>query len=276
MVREQRIEELVGGILAGDESLIYELWGELDNLCGWYCRKLIKQLPKTLKLEFEDLYHCGFIALRNALQHCSPENHAGFTTFYLLHLTGTINEENHLRQGGRDHGGLRRYDPVIAAGTVSLDAPIDESQDNPDTMYNRLGDVMAMASPVDAIERILDEVYNQQLHDILEDLIDALPVQQQLVIRLKYYENQDCAAIAEVMNIKRGRVYSLEDQALIQLRRTGIAAGLGQFLSDDVSYYTGTGVRQFTTTGSSSTERLALKHIAMENRFVALEASCIE
>lgn len=276
MVREQRIEELVSKILAGEESLIYELWGELDNLCGWYCRKLIKQLPRTLKLEFEDLYNCGFIALRNALQNCSTENHAGFTTFYLLHLTGTINEENHLRQGGRDHDGLRRYDPVIAANTVSLDAPIDESQDNPDTMYNRLGDVMAMASPVDAIERILDEVCNQQLHDILEDLIDALPAQQQLVIRLKYYENQDCVAIAEMMNIKRGRVYSLEDQALIQLRRAGIAAGLGQFLGDDVSYYTGTGVRQFTATGSSSTERLALKHIAMENRFAALEASCTE
>ena len=276
MVREQRIEELVSKILAGEESLIYELWGELDNLCGWYCRKLIKQLPRTLKLEFEDLYNCGFIALRNALQNCSSENHAGFTTFYLLHLTGTIHTENHLKQGGRTEDGQRRYDPVIAANTVSLDAPIDESQDNPDTMYNRLGDVMAMASPVDAIERILDEVCNQQLHDILENLIDALPAQQQLVIRLKYYENRDCAAIAEMMNIKRGRVYSLEDRALIQLRKEGITAGLGQVLSDDVCYYTGTGVRQFTATGSSSTERLALKNIAMENRFVAWDASCTE
>lgn len=276
MVREQRIEGLVSRILAGEDALIYELWGELDDLCGWYCRKLIKQLPGTLKLEFEDLYNCGFIALHEALQHCSPDNHAGFTTFYLLHLTGAIHEENHLRQGGRDSDGQRRYDPVIATNTVSIDAPIDESQDNPDTMHNRLSEIMAMASPVDAIERILEEIYNQQLHDILEELIGSLPAEHQLVIRLKYYENQDRVQIAESMGVKRSRVQSLEDQALIRLKRSGIAAGLGQFLHDEVNDYNGTGLGRFKATGSRATERLAISHIERENRFAAWEASCTE
>lgn len=262
MDREQRIEELVGKILDGEENLISELWRELDGLCGWYCRKLIYQLPKNLKLEFDDLYQCGFIALHDALKHCTKQG--SFTTFYLLYLTGAINRENHLNQGGHNKDGTKRYDPVIDAGSVSLDAPIDESQDSPDTLYNRLEDV------ADAIDLIIGHIYDQQLHDILERLIAMLPAEQQRVIRLKYYENLDCVTIAEMMNIKKNRVHSLEDQALIQLRREGIAAGLGHFLNDDVSYYTGAGVSSFQATGSSITERLALKSIDLESRFSAL------
>ena len=76
MDREQRIDDLVPKILSGDESLIHELWQELDDLCGWYCRKLLRQLPEEFKLEFDDLYNCGYIALCDALQHYSAEKKA--------------------------------------------------------------------------------------------------------------------------------------------------------------------------------------------------------
>lgn len=206
MDREQRIDGLVKKILSGESSLIYELWRELDDLCGWYCRKLLRQLPDAFKLEFEDLYNCGFIALCDALQHCTLENHAGFSTYYLFYLTGTIMQENRLTKGGYYKDGRRRFDPIITGGTLSLDAPTDESQDNPETLYNLLSDEQAPYSPADMADRIIDRIYNQQLHDILEELIAVLPEQQQFVIRQKYYEGANCLEIAEYMGVKRSRV----------------------------------------------------------------------
>lgn len=270
MDREQRIDGLVKKILSGESSLIYELWRELDDLCGWYCRKLLRQLPDAFKLEFEDLYNCGFIALCDALQHCTLENHAGFSTYYLFYLTGTIMQENRLTKGGYYKDGRRRFDPIITGGTLSLDAPTDESQDNPETLYNLLSDEQAPYSPADMADRIIDRIYNQQLHDILEELIAVLPEQQQFVIRQKYYEGANCLEIAEYMGVKRSRVYALEDQALLRLRKEGLAVGLGQFLNDEINCYAGTGINQFKQSGSSSTERLAQKRIDLEARFARI------
>ena len=267
MDREQRIDGLVTRILSGDESLIYELWRELDDLCAWYCRKLLRQLPEAFKLEFEDLYNCGFIALCDALQHCSQEKKAKFSQYYLFYLTGTIYRENRLSNGGHYKDGRRRFDPIITGGTISLDAPTDESQETPEPLYNFLSDEQLQDPATDTVEKIIEQIYSQQLHDVLEELIAMLPERQQFVIRQKYYEDEDCARIAEKLGLKRGKVYALEDQALIQLRKDGLAVGLGQFLNDETNYYAGTGVTRFMETGSSSTERIALRHLDLESRF---------
>lgn len=170
MDREQRIDGLVTRILSGDESLIYELWRELDDLCAWYCRKLLRQLPEAFKLEFEDLYNCGFIALCDALQHCSQEKKAKFSQYYLFYLTGTIYRENRLSNGGHYKDGRRRFDPIITGGTISLDAPTDESQETPEPLYNFLSDEQLQDSASDTVEKIIEQIYSQQLHDVLEEL----------------------------------------------------------------------------------------------------------
>lgn len=267
MDREQRIDGFVTRILSGDESLIYELWRELDDLCAWYCRKLLRQLPEAFKLEFEDLYDCGFIALHNALQRCSPEKYEKFSTYYLCYLTGTIFQENHLSNGGHYKDGRRRFDPVITRGTVSLDAPTNESQDTPEPLYNFLSCEQIDASATDTVEQIIEHIYGQQLHDTLEGLLSLLPDRQQFVIRQKYYTGQDCARIAEELGIKRNTVYTMENQALLKLRKDGRAVGLEKFLNDEINYYAGTGVAPFRQSGSSATERLALKRLDLEARF---------
>ena len=124
------------------------------------------------------------------------------------------------------------------------------------------------------LEQTTERIYIQQLHDVLENLITMLPEWQQYVIRQKYYVGEDCARIAEVLRIRRNDVYTLEDKALISLRKNGKAAGLDKFLNDEIDYYAGTGLTRFNESGSSSTERIALKRIELESRFELL-SKCI-
>lgn len=197
MDREQRIDDLVPKILSGDESLIHELWQELDDLCGWYCRKLLRQLPEEFKLEFDDLYNCGYIALCDALQHYSAEKKAKFSRYYLFYLTGAIYRENHLSAGGHYEDGRRRFDPVITGGTISLDAPTDESQDTPEPLYNFLSNEQIESPSVDTVERAAERIYIEQLRTVMEDLILDLPEDQQYLIRQKYYIGAEGAQIAK-------------------------------------------------------------------------------
>lgn len=270
MDREQRIDGLVMKILSGDGSLIYELWRELDDLCGWYCRKLLRQLPEAFKLEFEDLYNCGFIALCDALQHCSSEKYAKFSQYYLFYLTGAIYRENRLSTGGHYKDGRRRFDPIITDGTISLDAPNDESKEKPEPLYNFLSNEQIASPSIDTVEQAMERIYFEQLHAVMEDLISTLPEDQQFLIRQKYYIGADGAQIAENLRVDRSRIYPMEDQALITLRKRGQAVGLESFLNDEINYYAGTGITRFKESGSSSTERLVLRRIELEARFERL------
>ncbi len=267
MNREQRIDDLVKKILSGEEELIYELWRELEGLCAWYCRKLLKQLPEAFKLEYGDLYNCGHIALCNALHNCALGKYRKFTTYYLCYLVGTIYQENRLSQGGHYADGRRRFDPIISGGTASLDAPTDENQESPEPLYNFLSNEQLATPFPNAADLMIEQVYQQQLHDILEELIADLTEQQQFVIRQKYYEGKDCAAIAKELRIIRSRVYALEDQGLLQLKKTGQTVRLEKFLNDEIDYYAGTGLSRFKQSGASSTERLAQRRMELEARF---------
>ena len=271
MEREQQIDYLVARITSGEESLIYELWQELDNLCGWYCRKLLRQLPESFKLEYGDLYNCGFIALWDALQHCSPEKYDKFSTYYLCYLTGAIYRENRLSIGGHYNDGRRRFDPIITGGTISLDAPTDESQETPEPLYNFLSNEQIDSPSVDTVEQAMERIYLEQLHAVMEDLLSELPEDQKYLIRQKYYIGADGAQIAEAMGIDRSQIYPMEDRALVTLRKRGQAVGLEKFLNDEINYYAGTGITRFKESGASSTERLALRRIDLEARFERLQ-----
>lgn len=270
MDREQRINSLVERILSGDGSLVYELWRELDDLCGWYCKKLLRQLPGAFKLEFEDLYNCGFIALCDALQHCDQEKYTKFSQYYLFYLTEAIYRENRLSNGGHYKDGHRRFDPIITGATISLDAPTDESQETPEPLYNFLSNEQIENPATDTVEQATERIYLEQLHAVMEDLISDLPDDQQFLIRQKYYIGADGTQIAKNLKIDRSQIYPMEDRALITLRKRGQAVGLERFLNDEINYYSGTGITRFKESGASSTERLALKRIDLEARFEKL------
>ena len=211
--------------------------------------------------------NCGFIALWDALEHYDPERDGRFTYFYLFHLTGAIYRENGLNTGGHSPDGKRRFDPAIAKDTLRLDAETDESKENGGTLLDILP---AGEDDYYSEKRVVERIFAEQLHKTLESLIDGLPREERILIRQKYYADQDRAGIAAQLHISRDEAVLLEDRALLALRRNGKAVGLDQFLDSRINYYAGTGVQRFKETRSSSTERITIKRMEMEERYMKL------
>lgn len=268
--RAKRIDLLVREFLIGHRECIYELWELLEGLCAWFCRRIYRELPGSFGLEFEDLYNCGFIALHEALSHCSEEKIGNFSTYYTPWLLSTIYRENALSKGGHYKDGRRRFDPVITEGTLSLDTPVEGDDGKVDTIYNFLTDEHLPDITLDTITKAENRIFLEQLRKVMEDLLAELPEDDRFVIRQKYYCDLNCAEIAEQLKTNRQRVYQLEDQALISLRRRGELCGLEQYLGYRINYYTGTGIKRFRESGVSSVERLAIRRMELEDRYKQL------
>lgn len=265
--REEKVKTLVAKITAGHEEKIPELWAELENLCAWYCRKLYRQLPDSFLLDFEDLSQCGYIALLDALRHYDNDRAGRFSVLYLFYLNGAIYRENRLNTGGHHVDGSRRFDPAIAKGSFRLDAETDESGEKGGTLLDALAADDFPENGMDTIAGVTEQIFRQQLHSALEELIQDLPAAERHLIRQKYYAQRDRLSIARELHISSHDAVMLEDRALIDLRTRGKAVGLEQFLDGRIDYYSGTGLQGFKETGTSSTERLAIKRLDLEARY---------
>ena len=245
--RNRRRAALLEKIRMGEKELLEELWTDMQPVCAWCCKRILKQFPSSFKLELSDLLQCGYIALRDAVEHTKPDMDAsGFARFYMFYLTNTIYRENGLAKGGREKDGRRRFDPCISANTRSLDAPLDESEEDRRDLSAFIEDDSAARS----IDGIIQNIFLRQLHDSLEILIAKLPQDEQAVIRLLYYIGGPYKDVARSLKISTNKTRKIEDSALIHLREYGTEIGLEQFLE------TG-GVR--TPSGGSSDRIAELK-----------------
>lgn len=268
--RKEKIEWLVETITSGRsgiEELIPVLWDEIKSLCDWYCRRLWLRLPRSFLLEYDDLTQCGYIALHDALSLYSRERAGRFSYFYLFCLHAAIYRENRLTVGGKHKDGRRRFDPVIDASSFRMDAATDDSGEKDGTLL----DVLPMPEEgADSISWAMERVFREQLHEALESLLADLPTEEQHIIREVFYKQRDIPKAARLLNISPYEARCIEEHALVNLRRAGQKEGLESFLGDRINYLAGTGLKSFKETGSSATERHAIKRLELEERFKAL------
>lgn len=268
---EQRMFMLAVRAKDGNTECLTELWGYVDRLCAWYCRKLCQQLPDRYLLEYEDLYNCGYIALCDAVAHFDPASESKFSAYYLFYLTSAIFRENSLPRGRRGKDGEKHHDPIISKGNTSLDAPLKSADEKPRTLQDSL------CAPCEdgedrSIAGAIDRIYLQQLHEALEALILQLSDEEQYFVRQNYFGGVSRKAIAKELQITPHQIIQVEDRTLRRLREKGKTSGLEQFISGRVNYYAGTGLKKFKESGSSI-ERLAEHRMELENRYKKLLSS---
>lgn len=268
--REDHIRVLVAQIKTGQRDLMLKLWGELERLCAWYCRRLYRQLPDSFMLEYDDLYDCGYIALCDAVEHCDLNAGTKFSSYYLFYLVSSIYRENRLPQGRRGPDGKKKADPVIADHAKSLDAPLEGSDDKPTTLAEILRSPQSDDGEDVGIAGAIDRIFREELHQALERLISELSQEEQHIIRRKYYDGVDCTVIADELGISGHQVTKSEDKALIGLRHRGKDIHLEQFLDSQINYYSGTGLQRFKESCESAVERLAGRRMDLEARYEKL------
>lgn len=111
-------------------------------------------------------------------------------------------------------------------------------------------------------EEVLDQIEQEQLQATIWPLVDSLPDQQALVIRMRYQEDATLRETGKRIGVTTERVRIIQNTALRELRKPSRSNLLRPFLYDErvrSDGMKGTGARRFNETWTSATEREALR-----------------
>lgn len=239
-LRDEQQKKLAVRIQSGETDLLAELWQSVERLVAAKARRLLAAMGDSNRIEFDDLYNSGFLALCAAVEHYKPET-GEFVPWFLLHLKNFFAEAT----GYRTKRG--RLDPLRNA--VSLSTPIGDEENGA-----TLGDVTA--DPATTVEKVEDAIYLEQLRAALHDAMDCLPENLRDVLECRYWKNLTFQEIAERRGVSRSRASAMERNGLYTLRRRR-----GQKLAHfyDFNYRAGTGLGTFRRTGLSVQESYLIR-----------------
>ena len=199
-------EELARLIQSGQRDRLLELWAQVRRFALWRARKWVDYGPGVT---MDDLEQEAFIALLDALERWR-EADGPFLAIYNLRLKAAFTAAT----GRRTQRDL--LDPLDRA--LSLDAPLSDDPDA-DTLEAVVEDPAGAA----AIEEAEAHSDHQQLHGILSHALDALPAEQQEVVRRRYYQGQTVAEIAAATGASEKEVRKLEAAAMRALRHPKVS-----------------------------------------------------
>ncbi len=229
-------EELVILIQSGRDDLLPVLWEQVERFVAMQANQWV-QAWKSRRVEFEDLYQSGFLAVVQAVQTYDPEKEVKFLTWLGHPLKTAFSAALGVRTE------KQRLDPLNSAS--SLDAPLEHDTDD-----LTVGDTVS--DPVDCYMEADRRIFLEQLHDALEQALDQLPEEQRATLRLRFYQGMTFKEAAETFGIPADQVRKRECEALRSLRQPGKQTDqLRAFLDERTPFYNAHGVH--------SVERLVLK-----------------
>ncbi len=229
-------------IQTGAQERMGELWQQVERLVSWKASRVMTALNGRGGVEFEDLYQSGYPAMVAAVDSYKPEVGA-FSTWFMLHLKTAFAQATGYRSN------RQQRDPIHNA--VSLDTPLTDDADSSDLM-----DIVADPAGAGRMEAVEEAIYRQQLHDALEEALEAIPEECSAVLRQRYYEGRTLADMAEEQGHSIEMIRKKERDALRKLRKPKTACHLRPFY--DFDFYCGTGMGAFRHTGMSIQERYLL------------------
>lgn len=240
-------EELVAQIQAGNRDKLPVLWDQTERFIAQRANQLLTLLGDGHGLEFDDLYNSGYLALVAAVDSYDPAADRSFIGWLALHLKTSFAETG----GWRTPRQAR--DPLHLA--ASLDAPVGDEPDGA-----TLGDFQIDPTATQAFDDAEDRLWQQQLHDALEEALGALDADQQKVLRLRYYEGMTQATAGKAMGLSAQGARRLEGRALGNLRRPKIGRNLQDFVEARTPFYRRWSVQSLERT----TEMLVLQREQLE------------
>lgn len=146
----------------------------------------------------------------------------------------------------------RLKEDILTNKVGSLDVPAGEDEGT--SMYELL--------PGEEFEeRILDKLQHEQLKKVIWPLVDELPGEQPKAIRERFQKEKSLEEVGAVLGVNRDRAHTIVANGLRELRKPSRANRLRPFL-DEYIYsggISGTSLKRFRETWTSSTERVAMK-----------------
>ena len=249
-------EELAVAIQAGDQSLIPQLWEQVQKFvamqAGKYFRRETKDRGIVTGYDLEDLIQQSYFALLSAVDRFDPEK-GGFLSILDLCLKSSFQDVAGYRTARQRNDGL--------AFSVSGDVPLGEDSDL------TLLDTLPSQAP-ETEDAAIEGEYQQQLHEVLEKAMSNLSDKQNEILRRRYYRQETCIQIGADMGCTSQSVSDQEQAALRHLYNARSLNGLSQFLETHTNYYQKVGVREYKMTRSSSVEKIVLHRERLVERWL--------
>lgn len=285
MTNETLVTQIKAGINTADNMLA--LWQQNNGII----RKIANRYKG--RAEIDDLIQEGYIGLCRAVDHYEPREGVSFIS-YAFHWiqqgmqryvenNGTIQIpaykqaaiQKYLRTVSKfqqKHG----YKPNIKELERLLFIPCSEiEQLQKDALCSKISStdvtvdddgqitMLELLPGCDGIEEeIIERINNDELKKILWNMVDNLPEQQCVVIHERYEKNLTRQAISDNTGYTVEKIHQAELKGLRTLRNPIKSKKLRPFITSDIyKAYSDCGVQAFNRTWTSSTERVALKHI---------------
>lgn len=206
---------------AGNTFALGQLW-EVNKgfvrrqLWQWYEKN--KPAADSAGMSFEDLVQEGYFAVDYSAKHYSAEQGSFITylSYALLKQIRTATCGEHTRGVTTEDG--RRV--AVSANPLnecsSLDAPLDADDEGSSTRVEIIEDPAASQ----AFQSAEDEIYNEELHDALEEALSKLADREADVLRRRYYEDKSLRRVGEEIGVHAERVRQIEAGAFRKLRKS--------------------------------------------------------
>ncbi len=238
----------------GDREASAALWERVHKLIIMLLSKYFPMCPQY-NVEPDDLIQSGYFAMLRAVEAYDPEKEFRFTSYLNLNVQNVAKEDLGLRGHKTRPRNVR-----------SLDEPIPGME----------GDGVALADTIpdegaaEAFEDVERDVYRQQLHDTLEECLDALPEAQADTIRARFYRGLTFKEVAALHGVSIEYTRQTERKALTALRHPRITRKLAAFRDDIIQCHSfrGVGWTAFNSTQASSVERTVERLEMVENRLM--------
>ena len=175
---------------------------------------------------------------------------------FLVHLGRRPTEWEIIHNLNLDERQYKNLESALMAAQVrSLDAPLQDDEDG-----DTVGDMVPCCVEMEA--DALDRLQQEQLKELLWPMVDRLPGRRQAdVIRKRYQEGMTLKEIGEAYGVNLNAIRQSERDGLRALRRSRDSGRLRAFLPEllEPQAYRHNGAREFNTTWTSSTERIAMR-----------------
>ena len=240
------IEELVAEIQNGHTEYLPELWDRVHRLVKKKAYHFLCSLGENPPCELDDLCNTAYIYLLYAVKLFDPEEGVKFLTYYGRALTSAFHNAAGLRTS------KTRNDPLRNA--VSLSAPLKEGEDS--TLEDTIAD------DVDVEEEVAKQIYNEELHNALEDALGKIDTKEEKALRLYFYNNRTLEQVGAELGVTRERARQLCANGLRDLRRPQIMKDLEKYIDSRTNFYLGVSAHS----QQSPVELLVIEREYMRNR----------
>lgn len=267
-------EELVEKIQQGERDLLPQLWEQVER----YVYKRAKRWAAAVEnVEIEDLVQSGYLALDAAVNSFDPEKETSFITFFTYSLKRQFMDTCASGSGWSIGTFQRAYEekrkrfqhkraglPVPEKKMINMDISSLNVRLSEEPGSNEMGNFIA--DPNDLIGDAEERIFQQQLHDKLEEAMDTLEQEERRAIKLQYYQELDRKGVAEELGVSYERARSIEASAMRKLRSPLITAELESYIERRTPYFLHVGVEAFHSSGTSAVERIVMLREQMRER----------